>query len=255
MLDTESFKAGLSDQPPHVAQWLGRFLGELILELGPEVESIVLFGSAAEGRIRATSDVNLLLELRSFDLQRMQSIQREFVAANAAIKLHVMFILSVELPRAVELFSEKFGDILNRRRVLHGRDPFVDLRISREARIARLDQVTLNLILRTRERMLLSGLSTDRVAGILADSVGPIRGIAAGLADLEGRKFAHPKEALSDWVVRLQYQNRYQRLLDSFSRIRESRRIDPALDESPDALLVRLLELLGDLRAAVRQIR
>ena len=46
---------GAGDLPPGLAT----LLEAAVLHLGPTLRSVVLFGSAAEGRLRATSDVNL----------------------------------------------------------------------------------------------------------------------------------------------------------------------------------------------------
>ncbi len=47
---------------------------------GDDLRSIVLFGSAAEGRLRATSDVNLMLVLRRFlaDMESLRLAARSF---------------------------------------------------------------------------------------------------------------------------------------------------------------------------------
>ena len=47
---------------------------------GDELVSALLFGSAAEGRLRSLSDVNLLLLLKSFDKNRADLV-RETQAA------------------------------------------------------------------------------------------------------------------------------------------------------------------------------
>jgi hypothetical protein len=49
----------LRDLPPVVGAILEEFVAALDQAMGPQLESVILFGSAAEGRLRATSDVNL----------------------------------------------------------------------------------------------------------------------------------------------------------------------------------------------------
>jgi predicted nucleotidyltransferase len=55
--------------------------------------SVVLFGSAAEGRVRATSDVNVILVLRRVDPKKLDAIGEAYRFAHAAIRLSAMFIL------------------------------------------------------------------------------------------------------------------------------------------------------------------
>jgi predicted nucleotidyltransferase len=77
--------------------------------------SVVLFGSAAEGKLRATSDVNLILVLSAFEQVKVDPLRQPLRIAQAAIKLQPMFLLKAELPRAARSFAPKFADILRRR--------------------------------------------------------------------------------------------------------------------------------------------
>ena len=136
------------DLPDPVARTLTLFVTAAENHLGASLRSIILFGSAAENRLRATSDVNLLVVLTVFDRSQVEGLSETLAAANAAIRLNVMWLLESEIGAAVEAFSVKFADILRRRRVLRGSDPFQALAIPRHAAIARLRQVLLNLVLR-----------------------------------------------------------------------------------------------------------
>ena len=51
----------LTDLPAAVATILQEFVAAVAQSMGPQLESVILFGSAAEGRLRVTSDVNLLV--------------------------------------------------------------------------------------------------------------------------------------------------------------------------------------------------
>ena len=63
--------ARLDGLPAHVASVLSDFAAQARDVLAGDLVSVVLFGSAAEGRLRATSDVNLILVLRSFDPEKL----------------------------------------------------------------------------------------------------------------------------------------------------------------------------------------
>jgi predicted nucleotidyltransferase len=134
--------------PDPVARTLTLFVAAAENHLGASLRSIILFGSAAENRLRATSDVNLLVVLTVFDRSQVEGLSETLAAANAAIRLNVMWLLESEIGAAVEAFSVKSADILRRRRVLRGSDPLQALAIPRHAAIARLRQVLLNLVLR-----------------------------------------------------------------------------------------------------------
>src|SRR5438105_3354951 len=97
--------------------------------LGDHLRAIVLYGSAAEGALRARSDVNVVLVLASFDANRIDRLRDSLRAAQVAIGLDAMLLLEREISAAAEAFAMKFDDIAHRRRILHGDDPFATLTI------------------------------------------------------------------------------------------------------------------------------
>lgn len=183
--------------PPEIYQGINLFLEEVKQSFGDDLVAAVLFGSAAEGRLRITSDVNLLLVLRRFDREQADKIRETFRDAHASMRLDVMFLLSSEIEPAMDAFAVKFADILSRRRILFGSDPFAHLVIQPESIRLRTRQVLLNLILRLRERYTLISLREEQLARIIADMSGPIRACAASILFLEGTPAGSPREALA----------------------------------------------------------
>ncbi|MBI5594343.1 MAG: nucleotidyltransferase domain-containing protein [Deltaproteobacteria bacterium] len=183
--------------PPEIFQGINLFMEEVKQSFGDDLVAAVLFGSAAEGRLRITSDVNLLLVLRRFDREQADKIRETFRDAHASIRLDVMFLLSSEIEPAMDAFAVKFADILSRRRILFGSDPFAHLVIQPESIRRRTRQVLLNLILRLRERYTLISLREEQLVRIAADTAGPIRACAASILMLEGRPAASSREALA----------------------------------------------------------
>ena len=110
---------GLEGLPDNVARGLTDFISSAVAAFGSDLKSAVLYGSGAEGRLRAASDVNLLLVLSSFD------------AAKADAILTAMFLLESELESAMTAFGQKFSDMVRRHRLLYGRDPFEGVHIPR----------------------------------------------------------------------------------------------------------------------------
>lgn len=185
-----------NELPPNVDKVLTEFVAEAQSSFDEDLRAIVLFGSAAEGKLRPTSDVNLLLVLSAFDQAKADKLREPFRLAQAAIQLRSMFLLESELQPAMKAFAVKFGDILRRRRVLYGDDPFEGLSVSREDSILRLKQTLLNLTLRLRELYIERGLREEQLALVIADMAGPLRACGATLLDLEGQPANSPKEAL-----------------------------------------------------------
>lgn len=182
--------------PPNVATLLSEFLTAAQAAYSSDLASVVLYGSAAEGRMGPASDVNLLLVLRAHSAEAGARLREPFLAAEAAVRLRAMFVLESELASVAELFAQKFADIRRRHRVIFGRDLISGIRISRSAQIFRLRQVLMNLALRLREASIARSGRSVQVSRILADALGPLRASAATLLELEGAKSGDAMAAL-----------------------------------------------------------
>lgn len=184
------------DLPPTVATLLQEFVATLAA--GMDLESVILFGSAAEGRLRSTSDVNLLVIANEWTLEQLDAARLPLRAGRAAAGLTVMFLKSAQVQAAVESFAVKFADIKARHRVLLGRSPFDSMEITHEAVLRRVQQVLLNLELRLRERYVIEGDHEERLEQLIADATGPIRASAATLVNLQDGRTVAPKAALEE---------------------------------------------------------
>ena len=120
----------LHDVPDRVRPVLQDFLSGAQVAFGGSLQSIILFGSGAEGRLRPTSDVNLLLVLDQFSAEAAIRLQPQLEMAYATIRLRAMFLLDSEVDAAMQAFAQKFADIRRRRRVLYGPDVFAGRHIS-----------------------------------------------------------------------------------------------------------------------------
>lgn len=182
--------------PAQVKQVLDDFLQAARESFGKDLLSVVLYGSAAEGKLRATSDVNLVLVLSSFELGKADPLRAPFRVAQAAIQLRPMFLLREEIPAAARSFASKFADILRRRVILHGYDPFASISIPREIEIIELKQQLLNQILRLRASYISRSLREEQLNYVIAHAIGPLRSSAAALLELQGRSAPSSHNAL-----------------------------------------------------------
>jgi hypothetical protein len=193
---SSSTPLSLPPLPPPVAEVLNSFLQSTKEAFGRDLLSAVLFGSAAEGKLRATSDINLILVLAAFHQAKADQLRQPLRLAQAAIQLHPMFLLQDEIPHASRSFAPKFADIRRRRAILFGDDPFASLSIPRDAQVRQLRQQLLNLILRLRAAYVARSLREEQLSLLIAGALGPLRSYAAVLLDLEGRPAASASEAL-----------------------------------------------------------
>ena len=239
------------DLPPEVARVLEDFVAEAREALGSDLDAVVLYGSAAEGALRPTSDVNVLVVLGAFDRAKVDRLRDALQFAQAAIRLAAMFLLREELEPATQAFAQKFADVLRRRRVLYGADPFAAIAIPRAALIARLIQVLLNLTIRLRAVYVERSLREEQVARSIADAAGPLRTCAASLLELEGRPAPSPREALRALAATLAGDD-WAPVLARISEARERQLLPPGV--APDTL-VRLIELTRLMRARALALR
>jgi predicted nucleotidyltransferase len=237
-----------SSLPAQVGPVLDELVGAARTALADNLRSVVLFGSAAEGQLRATSDVNLIMVLRCFERAQVDGLREALRMAHAAARVAVMFVLEAELPVAAEAFAVKFADIGRRRRVLYGEDVFARLTPSREAQIQRLKQVLVNLTLRLRSRYALVSLREAQLAVVLADAVGPLRAAAAAMLELEGQPAASPKVA---FVTVAQSLGVTGEMLAQLSEARETSALPAGV---AGTVLFRLLELAGQMRGRVERL-
>jgi predicted nucleotidyltransferase len=182
--------------PAQVKQVLEDFLQAARESFGKDLLSVVLYGSAAEGKLRATSDVNLVLVLSSFEQSKVDSLRAPLRVAHAAIQLSPMFLLREEIPAAARYFAAKFADILRRRVILHGEDLFAAISIPREMQILELKQLLLNQILRLRASYVSRSLREEQLDLVIANAIGPLRSSAAALLELQGRPAPSSQDAL-----------------------------------------------------------
>jgi len=237
--------------PANVSRVLQDVVSAARAALGGGLRSVLLFGSAAEGRMRPTSDVNLMLVLDSFDAGKIDGLRDVLRTAHAAVKLEPMFILADEVAGAATAFAVKFADVLRRRQVLFGIDPFQDVTVPRTAEIARLRQVLLNQTLRLRQQYVMRSLREEQAAIAVAEAAGPLRACAAALLELAGRPVPSPKDALAAVAAGLPGAG-WTEVLARLSEAREQRTLAPGI-AAPT--LLRLAELAGALRKQVEELR
>jgi predicted nucleotidyltransferase len=239
----EALKRPPEALPAAVRSWLSQVSQTLIDSLGEELESLILFGSAAEGLMRASSDVNLLIVLSRFDPERIDRASAVLQDAAAAVELHPMFLLASEVPLAAESFSVKFDDIAHRHVVLYGTDPFEILKIPRALLVKRLQQVLFNLTLRLRTLYAVGRAREESLAAVIADTAAPLRRSAYSILELRGGHPSSPKAALESLAAEIG--GEWTHDLQSLSKAREDLHLDPG---TAAKLILRLAELSESLR-------
>jgi predicted nucleotidyltransferase len=240
-----------ADLPAEVARALDHLVAAAREALGDTLVSVVLYGSAAEGALRATSDVNVILVLTAFEPARIDRLREPLRVARAIAGVRAMFLLREELADAARAFAQKFADVRQRHRVLWGDDPFAALEVPRAALVLRLDQVLLNLTLRLRAFYVERSLREEQLVPVVADAAPPLRTSATALLALEGRPAASPKAALAE-VARALGGADWDAVLARVSAARETRALPTGV---AGPTLLALVDLTRGLRARVAALR
>ena len=230
------------DLPAHVDRVLEDFMGAARQACGDALHSVVLYGSGAEGRLRATSDVNLILVLTEFTPQMADALREPLRLGQAAARLAVMFLLESEVSAAVNAYPVKYLDIIHRHRILHGSNPFEGLSFSRDACVFRLKQVLLNLRLRLRSLYVLRGLNEEQLVLVVADAVGPLRSCAATILELEGHAAPSPREALEQILPA--EDSAWRDVINHLSQARQTRTLEAGVAGKTLFRVMELTELL-----------
>ncbi len=212
-----------------------------------DLSSIVLFGSGAEGRLRTTSDLNLMIVLKQFRRERVDDFREPMRMAHVAMKAVSMFIVESELATAVDLFPVKFGDIARRHRVLYGEMPAVLRAVSPEAKKWQLRELLMNLSLRLRQSYVLTSLREEQLASVIAHTAGALRTAASTLLELEGREVDVPKAALETVAGSLDGGP----WLETLARISEARETGSLSAGTAGATLFRIMEMIEAMRRRV----
>jgi predicted nucleotidyltransferase len=213
--------------PAPVGQVLADFLQAAKESLGSDLLSVVLYGSGAEGKLQATSDLNLVLVLSSFEQSKIDLLRGPLRLAQAAVELRPMFLLKEEIHAAANSFASKFADILRRRVILYGEDPFSNLATPRDIQLLELKQQLLNQILRLRASYVSSSLRPEQLNLVMARAIGPLRASAATLLELQGRASASSNNALEIVGAQLGLAN-WPQTFALLSAIRDSRMLPPS---------------------------
>lgn len=132
------------------------FIDRLRQAAGGNLQSVVLYGSAAAGEFHANfSNVNLLVTLGETSFNALAAIA-PVVDKWAAQKHHPPLVLTRhELERSADVFSIELLDMQQRHRVLFGDDPLANLEIPMHLHRAQLEYELREKLILLRERFLL----------------------------------------------------------------------------------------------------
>ncbi len=152
-------------------------LTELVSRLkeaaGKNLESVVLYGSAARGDFHpGASDLNVLCTLVTIELAELQVLAPVVHWWTHELKEPTpLFFLSEELRRSTDVFAIESLDIKRSHKVLFGKDPVADLDIPMNLHRVEVEHELRLLLIKLRQHVLYSGRNELEFTSVLKKTI------------------------------------------------------------------------------------
>lgn len=153
-------------------QQLEQFVTRLRQAAGDNLDSVILYGSAAGSDfVPKFSDINLLCVLKESSFAALEALHD--VTAWWQRQRHVapLVMTRAELGRSADVFAIEFTDMKRHHRVLHGSDPFTDLVIPMHLHRSQVEYELREKTLLLRQKLLIVGDNQKHLWELLLDSV------------------------------------------------------------------------------------
>lgn len=152
---------------------LDDLLAQLRHALGDNLDSLVLYGSAANGNFSAEySDLNVMCLVKRLDPAALQRIAPAVAWWNDHKQPAPMLFTIDELRRSADVFSIELYDIKQRHKVLFGADHFTTLEVPMDLhRVAVERELRTNLIRLRQKYIALAGGDSAPIVQLMADSI------------------------------------------------------------------------------------
>jgi hypothetical protein len=148
-------------------------LSELVSRLkeaaGKNLESVILYGSAARGDFHpGTSDLNVLCTLVSIDVNELQRLAPVVTWWTREVKEPApLFFLTEELASSTDVFAIESLDAKRSHRVLFGKDVVADLEIPMNLHRVEVERDLRELLLKLRQHILHAGRNEMELSAVL----------------------------------------------------------------------------------------
>lgn len=170
---------------------------------GPELRSVVLYGSAAAGEhIPKRSDYNVLVLVDALSLDRLSAAASVARAWSEGGNPAPMTLTMSEWRGSADIFAMEYADILERHKILYGESPFDGIRVDPHDLRLQLEHEAMGKLLRLRQGVLASGGDNRLGAELLAASLSTIMVIFRSVARLQGETPPKDNLALAQTVGR-----------------------------------------------------
>lgn len=168
---------------------------------GPELRSVVLYGSAAAGEhIAKRSDYNILVLVDSLSLDRLTAAAAVARAWNEAGNPAPLTMTTKEWKSSADIFAMEYADVLERHKILYGESPLDGIRVDPRDLRLQLEHEAMGKLLKLRQGVLASGGDPRRQLELLEASLSTIMVIFRAVTRLQGAVPPKDNVALSQTV-------------------------------------------------------
>jgi hypothetical protein len=152
---------------------IDEFVARLQQAAGKNLQSVILYGSAAGGEFHPEfSNINLLCVLREISLPAMQTLKPVFTWWNGKKHTSPLLLTREELERSADVFAIEWMDMKQHHRVLYGEDVLRDLVVPMHLHRAQVEYELREKLILLREKMLLVMDDRKRLWDLLLNSLG-----------------------------------------------------------------------------------
>ena len=166
---------------------LQALLGGLQEALGPRLEAVVLYGSAARGDYRqGTSDLNVAVVVAALDRAALEALTRPVVEWVKGRQTPPRLLTRALLASSLDVFPVEILDLRAHHVVLHGTSPFAGLVIRTEALRLQCERELREKLMRLREGYVTAHASKGALRDLLVDSYTSFMALFRGCLHLLG---------------------------------------------------------------------
>ena len=150
---------------------INAFVEKIRVAAGTNLESVILYGSAASGDYHPEfSNVNLICVLRDSTYAKLRSLAPMVKWWNRRKQPPPLFMTRKEVERSTDVFTIEFIDMVQHRRVLWGEDVIEKLQISMQLHRVQVEYELREKLILLRQHLLLAGNDKRRTRQVLVRS-------------------------------------------------------------------------------------
>jgi hypothetical protein len=170
-----------------MAMTLDELVSQLKAAYGPTLQSVILYGSAVAGELIAKkSDYNGLVILDAVPLDRLAAVGAVLKSWGEAGNPPPMTFTAAEWKSSSDVFPMEYADILERHRVLHGRDATEGISVSKADLRLQVEQQALGKLLHLRRGAMAAGDDTKEQIALIEASLSALMVVFRGVVRLGG---------------------------------------------------------------------